>query len=157
MKLLFLSILLLPVFCKAQSSWQYRENTDKMTSKTVYVANLMSTNKMDFKFPYDGGSTANIEVDNINGHNQVLLSVSKGQFNTNENGMNIIVRFDDNKAEMFRCGNVATGKTDEIYIDADKKFITKLKQAKAVYIQAEFYEDGAKVMEFNVSGFDWNH
>jgi hypothetical protein len=157
MKFLSLSILLLPIFCRAQSTWKYSESINKKTSKPVYAATIASANKLDFKFPYDGGQTAIIEVDNIDGHNQVLLSVTKGQFDTNENGMNITIRFDDKKPEMFRCGNMPSGQSDEIYIDADKKFITKVKQAKVILIQAAFYDEVDKVIEFDVSGFDWNH
>ncbi|MDB4905079.1 MAG: hypothetical protein JWQ63_4360 [Mucilaginibacter sp.] len=157
MKFLSLSILLLPIFCRAQSVWKYSEHIDQKTSKSIYVATLTSSNKLNFKFPYDGGQAGIIEVDNINGHNQVLLSVTKGQFATGENGMNITIKFDDKKPKMFRCGNMPSGQSDEIYIDADKRFITKVKQAKVILIQAAFYDEVDKVIEFDVSGFDWNH
>jgi hypothetical protein len=157
MKLFLLTIILFPVLCNAQSSWVYSQSMDKMTSKPVYVAQLISANKLNFAFPYEGGSTAMIEVDNINNSNQIILSVSKGQFNTSQNGMNITVRFDSKKASTFRCGILPTNDINKIYIDADKKFISQMKLATIVQIEAEFYQEGAKVMLFDVTGFDWKH
>jgi len=79
MKIIFIRLILLPVLSKAQSTWDYNEYIDKMTSKTVYSARITSANKLKFAFPYDGGSSAMIEIGNINGSNQIVLSVSKGQ------------------------------------------------------------------------------
>jgi hypothetical protein len=77
------------------SKWNYEEETDKMTSGKKFYASIESNNKLEFEFPYDGGSTGKITVRNTEKSNEVLLGISKGQFNTNLDGTPVKVRFDE--------------------------------------------------------------
>jgi len=155
-KLLFI-ILLLPVLCKAQSAWVYSDYVDEMTSKTVYQARVTCPDKIQFKFPYEGGSTATIAVASVNGHNQVMLMIDKGQFIVTTDGMDIQVRFDDKKAQTFRCSQLSNGDINKVFINSDNKFISLLKSSKIVIIQAPFYQEPPTVLGFDVHGFDWKH
>ncbi len=78
------------------TSWQYSQETDDMTSKAMYFASIEANDKLDFDFPYKGGSTATLTIRHKNNGNDVYLEVTPGQFNCNViNGENIRIRFDD--------------------------------------------------------------
>ena len=142
---------------KAESKWQYQEEVDKMSSTKNYFATIHSDNTIDFEFPYDGGSTGTITVRNMEKSNEVLLGISKGQFNSHSDGVIVKVRFDNKKAVTFNCSEPSDGSSDVLFIESPKKFITLLKAAKKVIVQAEFYDSGLKEMEFDVKDFKWNH
>ena len=142
---------------KAESKWQYQEKVDKMSSAKNYFATIESDNTIDFEFPYDGGSTGSITVRNMEKANEVLIGISKGQFNSGVDGTTLKVRFDDKKPVTFDCSEPSDGSSDVLFIQSPKKFITMLKAAKKVIIQAEFYDSGLKEMEFDTKDFKWNH
>jgi hypothetical protein len=128
-----------------------------MSSGKKYYASIDSDNSIDFEFPYDGGSTGSITVRNTDHKNEVMVGISKGQFNSGVDGTAVRVRFDDKKAVPFDCGEPSDGSSDVLFIESPKKFITMLKASKKVIIQAEFYDSGLKEMEFDTKDFKWNH
>jgi hypothetical protein len=139
------------------SNWQYDSVTDKMTSKQKIFANTVSTNILQFDFPYDGGSTANILLRKQNKKTEVLITISKGQFNTSIiDGASVKVRFDDDPAQNYYVTGPSDGSYDVIFINATSKFINRLKTSSTVKIEAEFFQSGFRVMEFNTSGLKWN-
>ncbi|MFD1258944.1 hypothetical protein ACFQ3S_19220 [Mucilaginibacter terrae] len=139
-----------------ETKWSYEEKVDKMTSEKTRFATIDSDNQLQFEFPYDGGSTATLLIRKNGKSNEVLLSISKGQFNTTSDGASVKVRFDDNKASTFSCSTSSDGSSDLLFINNENKFITKLKKAKKLIIQAEFYEAGLKEMEFSTAGLKWD-
>jgi hypothetical protein len=138
------------------AKWTYSENTDKMEGTKQYFASITSTNKIDFEFPYEGGSTFDIIVRNKGVENEVLLIVSKGQFMTSISGDETLkVKFDDNKPENYIYNSASDASMDVVFIDNSKKFIDNLKKSKKLMIEANFYNAGKKVIEFNIEGFKW--
>lgn len=137
------------------SKWTYNEEQDKMTSKKKYFANIEANNVLNFDFPYDGGSTGSIMIRKKDGATDVMLSISKGQFNTGVDGTSISVRFDDDKPVTFECSEASDNSSDLLFINNTKKFISRLKKSKKMNVQAEFYESGLQVMEFTTAGFVW--
>jgi hypothetical protein len=128
-----------------------------MTSAKNYFATVESTNTIDFEFPYDGGSTGSITVRNMEKTNDVLIGISKGQFNLHSDGITIKARFDDKKPMTFTCLEPSSGSSETLFIENTKKFITQLKSAKKVIIQAEFYDSGPREMEFDTKDLKWSH
>jgi hypothetical protein len=63
-----------------QPNWAYSEEKDKMEGTTIYFASCISTNKIDFAFPYDGGSYFTLWIRKSAMGNEIILEVSKGQF-----------------------------------------------------------------------------
>jgi len=142
---------------KAESKWQYSEEIDKMTSAKNYFATIESNNTIDFEFPYDGGSTGSITVRNMEKTNDVLIGISKGQFNSHSDGITVKARFDDKKPMTFTCLEPSSGSSETLFIENTKKFITQMKSAKKVIIQAEFYDSGPREMEFDTKDLKWSH
>jgi len=137
--------------------WEYSEEEDKMTSKKKYFANIVSDNELNFEFPYNGGSFGGVMVRKMNGKSEVILSISKGQFNTNSDGTYVKVRFDKNKPLTFAVNEPSDGSSTFLFVQNSKKFLTQLKNAKKMIVQAEFYQSGLREMEFTTAGFKWEH
>ena len=137
--------------------WTYSEEEDKMSSKKAFFAAIEAKELLDFDFPYNGGSTATITVRNQGKGNEVVLEVSKGQFNSSVDGATVKIRFDGMPASSYRASEASDGSSNILFIENTAKLIKKMKAAKKMLVQAEFYDSGEKVMEFNVEGFKWDH
>ncbi len=139
-----------------KNNWTYSEDTDKMEGTKIFYASTTSTNTVEFDFPYDGGSNFGIVVRNYEGKNEVLISVSKGQFMTSIGGSESVkVKFDDEKPELYSYNSAADASSDLIFLINSSKFIEKLKTAKTVMIETTFFNSGSQIMEFNVDDFHW--
>lgn len=142
---------------KPKENWSYSESEDKMSNDKTYFASTKSTNTVEFDFPYNGGSSFNLILRSKEGQTDVLVKVSKGQFMTSfSNDKTVRVKFDDGSPENFNYGSSTTGESELIFILSEKKFIEKLKKAQKVMIEAEFYQEGRQIMEFDVSGLNWD-
>jgi hypothetical protein len=140
-------------------NWKYSENVDKMTSEKRFFAEVKSTTKINFDFPYEGGSTFTLTVRQIEKKNNVLLSVSKGQFMTSISGdeETLKIKFDEEKPMTVKYTSPSDGSSDVIFIKSEDEIISKLKNAKHIIIETEFYQAGNKQIEFNVEGLKWEH
>lgn len=137
--------------------WNYSEDEDKMTSKKILYATIDANELLDLKFPYSGGVTATIMIRKKNGENNAVLELSKGQFMTGVDGEDIGVRFDNLKAETYSCAESNDGDNRYLFISSANRFINKLKRAKQLIVQAVLYDNGTQQMEFDVTGFKWDH
>jgi hypothetical protein len=137
--------------------WSYSEDEDKMEGRKQFYATNTSTNEVEFEFPYDGGSTFDIIIRNLGKRNEVLLTVSKGQFMTSIGSSdNVKVKFDDEKPVNYSYNSAADASSDVIFINNSQSFIAKLKTAKKVMIECTFFDAGRKIMEFDVEGLKWD-
>lgn len=137
-------------------SWEYSESVDEMDNSTTYYAITMSTNEVEFDFPYDGGSKFQLMVRNMDGKNEVLVAVSKGQFASSYSNNNIRVKFDDAEPVNYSYSQSTSGESDLIFINNSSSFIKKLKIAKSVWIEATFFNEGNQIMKFDTDGLTWN-
>jgi len=140
-----------------KSNWKYAVDTDKMSGTKRYFASTTSTNEIEFEFPYDGGSTFQLVVRNMGKRNEVLLSVSKGQFMTSiGSSEKIRIKFDDEKPFYVGYNSADDGSMDIIFLNSANKIINKLKKAKKVMIEAPFYDAGRQIIYFDVEGLKWD-
>ncbi len=140
-----------------KTSWQYTESTDKMDNKkSVYAVNLSPT-KIDFEFPYDGGSTFTLTIRKTGADKNVILTVSKGQFIGNVMGeRGVRIKFDQEKPVVYGFSESSDGRNDVIFIQNETKLIQKIKTAKMMVIEAEFFQEGRKQIDFDVSNLKWD-
>ncbi|MCF2517135.1 hypothetical protein [Dyadobacter sp. CY351] len=137
-------------------NWSYNENIDRMTSAPKKTAQTVSTNTLDFDFPYNGGTSFTLLVRNAGNGNDVILSCSKCQFIHSFTDTNLLkVRFDENKAESFPFEMSTDHSSDLVFIGSESKFLKKLKKANHLIIGAEFYQEGVRYIDFDVSNFKW--
>jgi len=140
---------------KVKEAWHYYSTQDDMTSKTVRFADLQSENLVNFDFPYQGEQCATLQIRRHPRYgNDVILSIQRGQFLTRYDGTKVLVRFDDHAPVSFTAFEPADHDSKVIFINGFARFITSMKKAKEVRIEAPFYREGTRVFEFNVDGFN---
>lgn len=137
------------------ANWNYSQESDPMTDKEMYFAQCTSSNSLFFDFPYDGGYPLIITVRKMNGKNEVLLQIAKGQFSRAE--IPVKIRFDDETLKSYDFDFPADASSNYIFLHSPSTIIDKLKSAKEVKIEAPFYQGGKQVAEFSVSNFVWKH
>ena len=135
--------------------WSYEDGADKMRGTHWASATVDATEKLDFSFPYNGGSTPSLEVRQRGKHVDVILLVSKGQFLCRVDGCSVEVKFDDGGVARYYAGEADDGETNLIFIEGAPEFVTKLKKAKTVTIEAQFFQEGNRQMTFPVKGLRW--
>ena len=82
----------------------------------------------------------------------VILYIEEGLF-TCGSYCRVLVRFDKGRARSYRYVKASVG--NQIFIQGYNRFVSRLKRAKKLYIEAYFYREGARVLEFNVQGLDF--
>ena len=144
------------------NEWEYDSKDDEMTNSKSYFATILSDNGEVFAFPYDeeGGSHLMVTVRQTKkSGTDVILGISKGQFNTDIiNGQYVSVKFDNNAAKKYKTSSADDGSLDVLFIDNAKDFIAKAKTAKTIKIEAEFYQEGNQVFTFTADKpLKWEH
>jgi hypothetical protein len=138
------------------AQWAYSHEEDKMSGGTTYHAHVLSSNTVEFGFPYNGVQNAilNLRSDPKYGKD-VIFRIEKGQILCNSyQDCTVLVRFDDEKPTNYSAVGAADNSTETIFIRNYSRFVEKLLKAKLVRISVNIYQQGAPVFEFDVSGFD---
>jgi hypothetical protein len=140
-----------------EQHWQYTDNEDQMTNQKRYFASCISSNEIDFDFPYDGGSKFTLTLRNMGKGNEIVLQVSKGQFMPGIMSSEYCrVKFDNGETVNYTYNSAADGSADIIFLDNATTFYKKLKTAKNLMIEAPFFEAGRQIINFNVEGLKWD-
>lgn len=138
--------------------WQYTDDVDQMTSKRRYFAMIYSTTWLSFKFPYDGGSEAYLTVRNMDSDNEILLTVTKGQFiSSYDYSKSLRIRFDNDQPIEIYYTFPSDGSSNIIFLDSADQLIQKIKNAHSFIVEVEFYKEGNKLLQFSYENFVWNH
>jgi hypothetical protein len=136
-------------------SWNYEDTEDKMDGVKIHRAWLLSTNSIDFGFPYEN-NTFRLMLRNSGKGNEVMLQSSDKPFMTSFGSSDRCrVKFDE--APPVNYGfNSAKESMGTIFFKNPKTFISKLKTSKKLMIGCSFYEAGEKVIEFDTKDLQWN-
>lgn len=137
--------------------WFYSKETDPMTNDVRYYAYVNSNNTLNFDFPYQGGSTGQLLVRNMNNRNEIIFSVTKGQIQNSYSGSYVRVKFDDGDVVHYNYSEPDNGRSDLIFISSGSLFISKLKQANELMLEVPFYREGRQVFYFDVNDLKWEH
>lgn len=139
-----------------KKDWVYFNGKDKMTGAAYRTASIESPETLDFRFPYNGGSTATLTVQKRNGKTTIWFGVNKGQVLCSIVGDDYIrVKFDSGKVQNFRCLRAADGSSNMIAFNNADRFLRSLKSAEKLLVEVTFYQDGARQIGFNVAGLEW--
>jgi hypothetical protein len=136
------------------STWKYQTKTDEFSGIAQYFASTLSTNTLEFDFPYNGGSRFTLSVRDMNNGKgeEVIIITDKGQFMTYEE--QIKVRFDDGEPIAYTISGSQDGSANAIFIRNGAGFIANLKGSSEIKVEAPFYQEGRKVIYFTTTGFD---
>jgi len=140
----------------APTKWTYSEHADEMGRGTTKLAQIVSSNTVRFGFPYEGETHATVKLRKSPKYGQdVMLRVERGQFVSSYTSKSVTVRFDDGELWNFDVGEPADGTTGLLFIRDNEEFISQLRKARSLKIEADFYGQGPRVFEFDVHGLDW--
>ena len=139
------------------SSWQYSDQKDDMRGTSEHIAEIVSSNSLNFDFPYSGGSQGTIILKKGSKHGlQVLLKIEKGQFICYSfTGGHVAVKFDQGPVQNFRCESTSDGSSNYIFIEPESKFVAGLRSARHTTIETEYFKAGNQQLSFNTAGLKW--
>jgi hypothetical protein len=136
--------------------WRYNESTEQMGRGTVKHAQVESLNEVVFDFPYRGEQRGTLTLRSHPKYGKdVILSIEKGQFICRIDECAVAVRFDDGKPQNFSAIGPADHSTTSLFIRGHDRFVTAAKKAKRVFIEAQFFQQGTRVFEFEIVGLKW--
>ena len=145
--------------------WVYSEHQDEMGRGTTKLAQVVSSNTVRFGFPYEGETHAALQLRKSPQYGRapgaglydVMVRVERGQFVSSYTKNFVTVRFDDGELWKFDIVEPEDGATGLLFmrpVDGES-FIGELRKAKSLKIEADFYQEGPRVFEFDVRGLDW--
>lgn len=136
--------------------WRYEKTVDGSGSP-VYKASLTATNRLQFAYPYMGGSTATLTIRTGNAGTNAYVEASNGQFNRSFQGGTARVRFDGKPPVTYSLSAAANGRANIVFFDAADAFIQRIRTARTVSMQVEFPGQRVQKIEFSTAGLRWNH
>lgn len=137
-------------------AWQYSSSTDELSGKPIKSATVSSLNSVQFGFPYQGEQRATLHLrQHPRWGKDVLLSVERGQFLCRSD-CRVTVKFDDRAADSYSVTEPDDHSTTYLFIDNYPRFVTNMRKATRLRIEATFFQEGARVLEFDVSNFEWD-
>lgn len=135
--------------------WVYYSNQDKLTDKQEYFARIGSK---DEYFPEYGQMPRRGELllqTLANGKKGLFLTFTGSIFDCSAiYGCKLKVRFDDAPVITYSARVPSDHSSDYLSIADYSGFVGRIMKAKRVRIEANFYQAGSRVFEFDVQGFD---
>jgi len=140
-----------------KGKWEYRNYEDKASGKTAFKASLLSENKINLSFPYQGSQNGTLSVRNHPrwGKN-IYLKIEQGQILSIDgysfDNKYFLVRFDDGDVKKWNYVGSSDQSSDIIFISNEKKFLKQLTAANKIYITINLYQDGQYTFVFDPKG-----
>lgn len=140
----------------ALGSWRYALEEDRMGGGQTKTAATLSKNQISFGFPYQGRQRATLL---LRAHprygRDVMLSVEKGQFICGIAGCNVIVRFGSGKPQRYSANPPSDHSSTVLFIEGHDRFVTNASKVEKLLIEAAFFQEGNRVLEFDVAALKW--
>ena len=140
-------------------NWQYETSKDEMRGIESKFATTVSTNTVDFDFPYNGGSKLILALRKRGSDVDVMVSITKGQILCGVKNCEAAFKFDNGAVQSITMSEPDSHASDLLFVAYDKtesKIISQLKNSKKLVIEVPFYQQGKKQFTFDVSGLEWN-
>ena len=136
--------------------WNYEERQDAMGRGTIKNAFVKSLNQVEFAFPYRDAQRATLQFRVHPKYGKdVILAIDRGQFLCAFDGCTVNVRFGTGKPVAHRASEPADHSTTVLFIRNYEQFVANTKKVDKVSVEAQFYQEGNRVFEFDVSGLKW--
>ena len=137
------------------SQWDYSSDEDAMGRKRMF-ARITSTNTLRFGSPYDGSQHGMLTIRRTSqSGTNVIVNIERGQFLCGIEECAVNVRFDAGPIQRFSASEPADHSSTVLFLNGEAGFITQLRKAKIVRIEATFYQEGSRSLEFCADGFKW--
>ena len=137
--------------------WSYSQSTDEMSGDISFFATNQSKDNIKFSFPYNYCDFT-LTIRNKNGVNEILLRGSSCQFMPGILGNEYLrIKVDDNEPFNISYSDAADGSADVIFFSSVPKVLSSIKKGKELKIEAPFFQDGRKIIKFDIENLEWNH
>jgi hypothetical protein len=135
--------------------WSYTTDVDTMGRRQSF-ANITSTNTLFFDFPYQGSQHGTLVVrKSTHWGTNVMVRIEHGQFLCGIENCAVNVRFDSGPIQQFSASEPGDHSTTALFLNNEARFISQLRKAKVVRVEATFFREGSQALEFKVEGFKW--
>ncbi len=142
---------------KVEGKWEYIDFEDSASGKTALRASLLSENKINLSFPYEGNQkgTLGVRIHPRFGKN-IFFSIKKGQIISSGgysyDNKYLLVRFDEGDVQKWKYVGAADLSSNIIFISNVKKFLKKLTNSKKIYITVNLYQESQRTFIFDPTG-----
>lgn len=138
------------------SQWSYSRREDAMAKGTIFQAKVISSNTVNFSFPYAGPQKGTLTLRTHPRYGKdVIFSIERGQIPCSSyDGCKVLVRFDDREPVHYSATAPEDNSTETIFIRDSDGFVENMLTATTVRVSANIYQEGSPVFEFDVSKFD---
>lgn len=138
----------------AQASWSYSSEADKMGRGTTEFASLDSANKVEFAFPYNGGSQGTITLRNSPKYGKdAIFQISNGQILCDLQNCYVTIKVDNGPPIVVYGNQAADGSSNVVFLPY-ATLLRDVEKASVLRIEANFYREGSQVFEFHPQGLD---
>jgi hypothetical protein len=138
------------------SQWSYSAVEDSMGKGRVLAADVLSTNEVEFDFPYHGPQRALLVLRTHPRHGKdVMFRIQRGQLVCPPfEDCQVLVRFDDEAAVRYSASSPDDHSSEVLFIANYSRFYEKVLKSNRVRISANVFHEGTRMFEFNLKGFD---
>ena len=137
------------------TEWVYDEYEDKMDNTKTKVASVISDNAIELKWPY-GENRFKFNVRKNKSGTDIYITCDKCQFLTGySNDKTYRLKVDDQSPFKVYATGASSGASDVAFLGSEATIIKKLKGSNKLIVEAEFYDDGLRTIEFITYGFEW--
>jgi len=137
-------------------TWHYAHWADPMGRGTTRIAEVDSTNVLNFGFPYAGEQHARFAIVNSAKYGlQVRLTIHSGQFMCpSYRGCTVQVRLDDEPVVAMRAAPSDDGDSTVLFLTKPKAVVADVLKAKIFRVEAPFWQEGTQILSFPVADLD---
>lgn len=136
------------------SSWTYNEDKDQMRGTTVKYAQVQSSEKFPNSIGVGDEQSTVLEVQNqAKGYDVDIINPNLQFTCSTLVTKQLAVKFDDGPIEHYNCTGSVGDKFGLAFLTKGDGFVSKLRTAKRVMVEAEVFQRGNVQMSFNVAGF----
>ncbi len=138
-------------------TWQYSAQRDEVEGAWAYSACLYSRNTVRLDWPYREQLVELCVRQHPRwGQDATIRLTAGGQFLCDSySGCAVSVRIDDGDPTSYSGAGPADLSTDVLFIVDDVRFISALKEASRLVVEAQYYQAGAQVAMFDVGDLEW--
>lgn len=137
-------------------AWRYAIDAEKMGGGTIKTAITQSRNEVEFGFPYQGRQRATLK---LRAHprfgRDVILAIEKGQVLCESDGCSVTLKFGSGQPQRFQAARAADHSTTMLFIRDHDRFVGNARKVDTLLIEAQFFQEGNRIFEFDVSALKW--
>lgn len=136
--------------------WKYETHLDDMSGGKVRYAAVRSSNEFEFKFPYQGAQRASLVVrQHPRWGLNVYVNIERGQFlPCFTDDCTAVMRFDDGPSEQVGMDAPTDMDATIRFLRSPENVLNRLRKSRTVRIEVPFFNEGNRILTFEVDGLD---